>query len=303
MTQRTQLALAVRLGGALRTLRVAAHLTVGRHKKCDVRLDDEKASARHCVFLRSGGELQVQDLDSRNGTFVNGVKVGTLILAQDDTVSVGNTHFKVVVVALHEDAQVGRPSALLPAGLNPMKASIDALRAVSPDISLLEQGARVELNRPREVTTGEQFERVEAMRVRHAGLVELKSFRDKVIRLRERKTIQLAMVRYAGRIYDAEETALFLGGGPTWLVLVAQGQRVSSPGDVPVNEALVQAAATGRCEVVEQGRLAMPVMNGDTLVGVLYCASKTEKEAAVHAELIRLLREVVRTGLAVLAEC
>ena len=51
------------------------HILVGRNPGCDVVLEDPKVSSRHCIILREGGEVYLEDT-SRNGVFVNGVKVG-----------------------------------------------------------------------------------------------------------------------------------------------------------------------------------------------------------------------------------
>ena len=74
------------------TLDVARPLTVGRAASCDVHLLDDKVSREHCVFERVGTALQVRDLGSRNGTWVNGVRVeGARALAADDSVGIGET--------------------------------------------------------------------------------------------------------------------------------------------------------------------------------------------------------------------
>jgi hypothetical protein len=48
---------------------------VGRGFECDVRLDDGLVSRRHAVVTVDDGKIIVQDLNSRNGTRVNGVRV------------------------------------------------------------------------------------------------------------------------------------------------------------------------------------------------------------------------------------
>src|SRR5215218_8687726 len=55
-------------------------LIAGRTAQCDVQLDDPSVSRRHCSISRGEhGRLQVCDLESANGTFVNErpVKEGT----------------------------------------------------------------------------------------------------------------------------------------------------------------------------------------------------------------------------------
>src|SRR3954451_22789409 len=47
-------------------------LTAGRTAQCEVQLDDPSVSRRHCtIALQPNGQLQIKDLESANGTFVN----------------------------------------------------------------------------------------------------------------------------------------------------------------------------------------------------------------------------------------
>src|SRR3954453_20917193 len=47
-------------------------LIAGRTPACDVQLDDPSVSRRHCsISCAENGRLQVRDLESANGTFVN----------------------------------------------------------------------------------------------------------------------------------------------------------------------------------------------------------------------------------------
>jgi adenylate cyclase len=49
--------------------------TVGRHEKCDLCLVDTMVSRTHCLILREGKGFVVKDLESRNGTWVNGRRI------------------------------------------------------------------------------------------------------------------------------------------------------------------------------------------------------------------------------------
>jgi CheY-like chemotaxis protein len=48
---------------------------VGRHPECDVSLEDPLVSRRHCLFFTANDEVWVQDLNSSNGTYVNGERI------------------------------------------------------------------------------------------------------------------------------------------------------------------------------------------------------------------------------------
>jgi hypothetical protein len=50
-------------------------LTIGRRPKCDIQLDFENVSGKHCVLRWDRGVWHVRDLGSTNGTTLNGHKV------------------------------------------------------------------------------------------------------------------------------------------------------------------------------------------------------------------------------------
>ena len=75
----------------------AAPVTVGRSAENDLVLDgDEFASARHARIEARGDGVWVQDLDSTNGTFLNGARVvGAERMSLGDTLRVGETDLRV----------------------------------------------------------------------------------------------------------------------------------------------------------------------------------------------------------------
>jgi uncharacterized protein YkwD len=68
-----------------------APLVIGRDAHCDIPIPDVKISRRHCVIEPLGhGAWRVRDLDSGNGTRVNGREVRSHDLAREDVVEVGD---------------------------------------------------------------------------------------------------------------------------------------------------------------------------------------------------------------------
>ena len=86
-------ALVVRSGGG----RAGEHFipqsdrtTIGRSPDNDIFLDDVTVSRKHAVVLQSGGELQIEDLGSLNGTFVNRRRIDAATrLESGDEVQIG----------------------------------------------------------------------------------------------------------------------------------------------------------------------------------------------------------------------
>ena len=65
----------------------------GKKRNLTVHVDDPRVSAQHARLTRALGRWTVQDLDSRNGTFVNGVRVASAVLADGDALEIGRTFF------------------------------------------------------------------------------------------------------------------------------------------------------------------------------------------------------------------
>jgi pSer/pThr/pTyr-binding forkhead associated (FHA) protein len=63
--------------------------TIGRATGAEFIVDAPLVSRLHCQLTASATALHVKDLDSTNGTFVNGARVQTAQLHAGDTLSVG----------------------------------------------------------------------------------------------------------------------------------------------------------------------------------------------------------------------
>lgn len=64
-------------------------VTVGRLKECQIRLDDANVSRRHAAFIRLPDGWAIEDLDSTNGTRVNGRSVTRTRLHDGDIIEIG----------------------------------------------------------------------------------------------------------------------------------------------------------------------------------------------------------------------
>lgn len=73
--------------------------TVGRRPYNDVVIDNLAVSGEHAVFLMNGDDVEVEDLGSTNGTYVNGKAIKRQPLRNGDTVELG----KYKIRFLHEE--------------------------------------------------------------------------------------------------------------------------------------------------------------------------------------------------------
>jgi hypothetical protein len=66
-------------------------VTIGRSKDCDIQVADPNVSRRHAEVRQEGSAHWVVDLDSTNGTEVNGRRLKRAKLRPGDTITVGST--------------------------------------------------------------------------------------------------------------------------------------------------------------------------------------------------------------------
>ena len=79
-------------------------VTIGRERDNLVAIDDPLVSRRHARLLFDGGWL-VEDLQSANGTFVNGHRVARCPLRPGDALQIGGTRLELALQAAAADAR------------------------------------------------------------------------------------------------------------------------------------------------------------------------------------------------------
>ena len=70
-------------------------LTIGRADSCDVTLDDEGASRQHARVRVIDGKVEIEDLGSRNGTWLAGKRISTAKWKVGQAVRIGGTEIAV----------------------------------------------------------------------------------------------------------------------------------------------------------------------------------------------------------------
>jgi len=74
-------------------------VVVGRLPESDVRLDSNEVSRKHLLLKKIANEYACTDMESRNGVFLNGVKIHSATLREGDNIQLGD-----VILIYHEGA-------------------------------------------------------------------------------------------------------------------------------------------------------------------------------------------------------
>jgi pSer/pThr/pTyr-binding forkhead associated (FHA) protein len=85
--------------------------TLGRRPYNDIVIDNLAVSGEHAVLQMLGADVFIEDLNSTNGTYINGKAVKKQLLAHNDTVEIGKYKIKFLVAdgGDYEATQILRP--------------------------------------------------------------------------------------------------------------------------------------------------------------------------------------------------
>lgn len=111
-------------------------LLVGRASDCDIRLSEAHLSRQHARLTATAQTLEVEDLHSANGTYVNGKRVSSAQLESGDELSFDSLRFRIVHTANKYDPDETslRPPVMyarkpaLPTAIEVQRANLRRLR-------------------------------------------------------------------------------------------------------------------------------------------------------------------------------
>jgi len=70
-------------------------IIIGRSPEVEVVVNDTNVSRRHAEVWRTSEGVAIRDLQSTNGTYVNGHRVSAVSLSPRDDVTIGPLHFRI----------------------------------------------------------------------------------------------------------------------------------------------------------------------------------------------------------------
>ncbi len=121
----------------------ASRTYVGSSEVCDIALVDPHISRRHAALLVTPRGLELEDLDSTNGTFVNGLRTLRAILVGGETIALGDHTLRVAKATTAvppEPAGIVRFGTVLGASLPMRRLYPLCKRIASSDVPLLIEG-------------------------------------------------------------------------------------------------------------------------------------------------------------------
>jgi pSer/pThr/pTyr-binding forkhead associated (FHA) protein len=109
--------LLVRKGAGVGALHLVNRpLTLGRGTSADVMIADEAVSREHAAVRVDGATVVVEDLESSNGTIVNGNQVAQARLEDGDVIQLGGTELEVRIAEGDDPLTPSDPTVIHPPG-------------------------------------------------------------------------------------------------------------------------------------------------------------------------------------------
>ena len=117
--------------------------TIGRVEDNTFQIADPSVSSHHCEVHLRGSEVFIRDLNSTNGTFINGARITESVLKAGQTLRLGQIELKLEVEGA-APAAASPADAAAPAAAAPPRKTVDATMVMPRGVSLseLESGGR-----------------------------------------------------------------------------------------------------------------------------------------------------------------
>ena len=85
----------------------ARRQTMGRSPECEIRVPDDTVSRRHAQIWRRGSLVFVRDLKSRNGTYLDGLRITRCTLASGKSLKLGEVTLDILLRSASGGEELG----------------------------------------------------------------------------------------------------------------------------------------------------------------------------------------------------
>ena len=247
-------------------------VSIGREPANQLWVGDAALSRRHCSFVRSGNEVRIRDLGSRNGTRVNSVPVTEQSLQHGDEISVGLSLF---VFLLDTQAEESRS--------NPVE--FEQTNTITGVAYLL----------PREESASPVLDAADAPTRLRGDLNALLKIATAISSIRDRDSLQWQLLGFIFDVIPAERGSVLFFDSSGGINSTTAWDRVRGPEHVvPVSQAVLRKVVTERSGLLVTGAgnvvasktvsatpenqvaslICVPMIVGERVTGVIYLDAK-----------------------------
>ena len=278
-------------------------VSIGREPSNQMSVFDGSLSRRHCVLARSGPEVRIRDLGSRNGTRVNSVPVTEQRLQHGDQISVGSSLF---VFLQDEDSDESRS--------NPVEFQ-DTSSFTGVAFLLPQEDSLLPL-----IQHGENAERTAASGRIRSDLNALLKISTAIGSIRDRDSLQWQLLGFIFDVIPAERGSVLFVDSQGEVSSSTAWDRVHGPEHVvPVNQVILKRVMSERSGLLltgadgEEGSrtrspappdraaslLCVPMIVGDRVVGAIYLDARvpTVQFDDTHLRVLQAIAHIAALAL------
>jgi len=85
-------------GKVLKQLKIDQNeIIIGRDETSDIQIDNIAVSREHATIIKGPNYYFIEDMHSKNGTFVNGKKINKKFLKVDDEIQIGKHSLQIIL--------------------------------------------------------------------------------------------------------------------------------------------------------------------------------------------------------------
>ncbi|HEY7098774.1 MAG TPA: sigma 54-interacting transcriptional regulator [Terriglobales bacterium] len=253
--------------------------SIGRDSSNDLWVTDPSLSRRHCALIRTGDQIVLRDLESRNGTIVNSVPVAEQQLQHGDQISLGDS----IVVFLTKDD---------PSQFTRSRVQLTDTADIADTSLLLRQEDSVYLH-------SERLAEMPASARLTRDLNSLLKISTAIGSIRDLESLQWQLLGFIFDVVPADRGAVLVCDTPEEFVAAYAWDRVLGPGHpVPVSRTIIKrvfnegagivVSDSINAEALEsiptlsdlqvRSLLCVPLLTDKKVIGAIYLDSRTENQ-------------------------